>query len=106
MIAPVAVEPVPAPDQDGRMLADLAEALILVEDGRLVRLGCTVFLEANIERAVEVAKPYGRNLAAAIAEAMPDANSLPESMKHFIVDVLVPEAATVAMADDWFAFGW
>ena len=35
-----------------------------------------------------------------------DADSLPEAMKHFIVDVLVPEAAAVAMADDGLAFDW
>ena len=106
MIARVAVEPVRASDLDTRLLGDLTDASILVEDPGLVHLGCTVFLEEDIERAVEAAKPYGRKLASSLEATMSDAHALSDAIKHFIVDVLVPEAAAVAMANDGIALDW
>lgn len=107
IIGNVALNPLKASDMDARLLTELKEAAILKEDNGLVKLDCTVFLEPDIELAIEAAEPLGEELAHSFESAMKASEKLPAIVKHFIVDTVVMSTnMTLYLVDEGVAFDW
>ena len=105
-ISRVARGPLPTADFGSEVREDLKQAAIVKEDAGLIKLDCTVYLEPDIELAIEAARPLGAELSSMFQKAITTSDSLSDTVKHFIVDTVVGNSMALYLVDAGLAFDW